>query len=87
VCAIYGTVAFLDVPLLYLSVKLLPDKHPSKAHLTPEMVNTLLACLVPATMICAGLIASRYRLNRRFRWFSETHAAEIHPRSAVEIQP
>ena len=30
VCAVYGIAAFLDVPLVYLSVKLMPDIHPSE---------------------------------------------------------
>jgi heme exporter protein C len=30
VAAVYGVIAFLDVPLVWLSVKLLPDVHPEK---------------------------------------------------------
>jgi heme exporter protein C len=58
VSAVFGIVAFLDVPLVYLSVKLLPDIHPSSIALAPEMRRTLLVCLVPVTMICGGLIAA-----------------------------
>jgi heme exporter protein C len=56
VCAVYGVVAFLDVPLVYLSVKLLPDIHPASVTLAPEMKRTLLICLVPMTLLCIGLI-------------------------------
>jgi cytochrome c biogenesis factor len=31
-CAVYGTIAFLDVPLVWLSVKLLPDIHPESVQ-------------------------------------------------------
>jgi heme exporter protein C len=64
VSAVYGVVAFLDVPLVYLSVKLMPDIHPSSITLAPEMRLTLLVCFVPVTMLAAGLIAARYRLQR-----------------------
>ncbi|MCC6951327.1 MAG: hypothetical protein IT433_07765 [Phycisphaerales bacterium] len=38
VCA---AIAFLDVPLICLSVRLLPDAHPAYIPLTREMRNTL----------------------------------------------
>lgn len=65
VCSVYAIVAFLDVPLVYLSVKLLPDIHPSSISLSPAMRNTLLFWFVPITMLCAGLIAARFSLTRR----------------------
>ena len=65
VCAVYGLVAFLDVPLVYISVKLLPDIHPQSIGLAPEMKYTLLAWFVPVTMLAAGLVVSRYRLHRK----------------------
>ncbi len=64
VSAVYGVVAFLDVPLVYLSVKLMPDIHPSSIGLAPEMKTTLLFCFLPVTMLAVGLIAARYRLQR-----------------------
>jgi heme exporter protein C len=64
VSAVYGVVAFLDVPLVYLSVKLMPDIHPSSITLAPEMKLTLLLSFVPVTMLATGLIAARYRLQR-----------------------
>jgi len=65
VSAVYGVVAFLDVPLVYLSARLLPDIHPGNVQLDPAMKLTLAACFVPVTMIAAGLIVVRYQLNRR----------------------
>src|ERR1043166_3989344 len=37
ISAIYAIIAFLDVPLVYLSVKLMPDIHPSSIELAPQM--------------------------------------------------
>lgn len=65
VCAVYGAVAFLDVPLVYLSVKLLPDIHPESIELAPEMRRVLMFWFVPVTMISAGLVWTRFRLFRR----------------------
>ncbi len=67
VSAVYGVVAFLDVPLVYLSVKLMPDMHPSSISLEPEMKHTLLAWFVPVTMMMAGLIYETYHLHRALR--------------------
>ncbi len=58
VCAVYGAVAFLDVPLVYLSVRLLPDVHPTSLPLTPEMRHTLIVWFVLAGLVCGGLIAA-----------------------------
>jgi len=65
IAAAYGIVAFLDVPLVYLSVNLLPDVHPSKIELTAEMRRVLLVWLVAITMITGGLIAARFSLARQ----------------------
>jgi heme exporter protein C len=67
VSAVYGVVAFLDVPLVYLSARLLPDIHPGNIELAPAMKLTLLACFVPVMLIAAGLIATRFRINRMER--------------------
>jgi heme exporter protein C len=65
VCAVYGAVAFLDVPLVYLSVKLLPDIHPASVALSAPMQQTLLFSFVPVTMVCGGLIWARFRSAER----------------------
>jgi heme exporter protein C len=67
VSAVYGIVAFLDVPLVYLSVKLLPDIHPSSIKLEPAMQHTLLVWFAAITLLTGGLIGARYRLGRLVR--------------------
>jgi heme exporter protein C len=68
VSAVYGVIAFLDVPLVYLSARLMPDIHPGSIALDSQMKLTLLFWFVPVTLISLGLMAARYRLNRRVRW-------------------
>lgn len=74
VCAVYGIIAFLDVPLVYLSVRLMPDIHPSSISLEPAMRLTLLAWYVPVTMLMVGMIGVRYAINRSQR---ESEAARF----------
>ncbi len=82
VSAVYGIVAFLDVPLVYLSVKLLPDIHPSSIRLAPPMQHTLIVWFVAITMLSAGLIVARFRLGRLTRAGARAGAqdAPAHPR-------
>lgn len=85
VSAVYGVVAFLDVPLLYLSAKLLPDVHPTQSGLIPAMYPALWTWMLAITMFTGGLIAARFRLARlpTFRWEKEpgpslvSHAAGL----------
>jgi heme exporter protein C len=67
VAAVYGLTAFLDVPLVWLSARLLPDIHPSSVQLAGPMKLTLLAWFVPVTLAAVGLIAGGFELNRRIR--------------------
>lgn len=68
VCAVYGVLAFLDVPLVYYSVKLMPeDIHPARVELPREMLWTMLYWGVPVLLICVGFIGARFRLLRRAR--------------------
>ena len=68
VCAVYGVLAFLDVPLVYFSVKLMPDDiHPARVVLPREMVWTMLYWGVPVLMLCVGFIWARFGLLRRAR--------------------
>jgi heme exporter protein C len=73
VSAVYALVAFLDVPLVYLSARLLPDIHPGNIGLTPAMKMTLGLCFIPVTLIAAGLLALQYAVNRARRAASEAH--------------
>lgn len=76
VCAVYGMIAFMDVPLVYVSTKLLPDIHPSRANLTPAMWVTLIAWSAPVTLLTAGLIQARFELNRTSRAAAESEPAQ-----------
>lgn len=67
VCAVYGVVAFLDAPLVYMSTQLLPDIHPRQVELDPAMRTTLLVWFVPVTMAAAGWIWVRYARSARAR--------------------
>ncbi|MCC6907774.1 MAG: cytochrome c biogenesis protein CcsA [Phycisphaerales bacterium] len=71
ICAVYGVIAFMDVPLVWLSTKLLPDIHPKSISMAPEMRLTLLAWFVPMTMLAAGLLVASMRINRLQRAASE----------------
>jgi heme exporter protein C len=63
--AVYGLTAFLDVPLVWISARLLPDIHPASVQLAGPMKLTLLAWFVPVTLVAVGLIAGGFELNRR----------------------
>ena len=64
VSAVYGVAAFLDVPLVWLSAKLLPDIHPSSIQLIAPMRITLALWFLPVTLIAFGLIAGWYAAAR-----------------------
>lgn len=74
VCAVYGLVAFLDVPLVYLSVRLMPDIHPTSVALAPEMQMTLAVWFVPVLLLTGGLVWAQYRVNRLRREAEEQKA-------------
>jgi heme exporter protein C len=68
IAAVYGIIAFLDVPLVYLSVRLMGDPvHPVNVAMEPAMRTTLWLSFVPVTMIAAGLIAAGYYVQRGSR--------------------
>jgi heme exporter protein C len=85
VSAVYGIAAFIDVPLVYLSVKMMPDIHPSSIALEPEMKLTLAAWFVPVTLVMVGLLVARFRLNRRLRALDGSPVVSDVPR--VETVP
>jgi heme exporter protein C len=65
VSAVYCIIAFIDVPLVYLTVKLLPDVHPASVELSAGMRRTLLVCLLATTCASAGLLIARYTAARK----------------------
>jgi len=67
ICAVYGLAAFIDVPLVYVSVKLMPDIHPSSVELEPTMQLTLLVWFIAIPLLTAGLIAAGSSLNTQQR--------------------
>jgi heme exporter protein C len=86
ICAVYGLAAFLDVPLVYLSTKLMPDIHPGSITLEPAMQRTLLFWFAPVLMLTVGMIRARFVLNRAShppRYVEETDMAEA-PTGALE---
>jgi heme exporter protein C len=64
VAAVYGLIAFLDVPLVYLSVRMMPDIHPTSIELAFPMKVTLATWFVPVILLTAGAIEGKFRLNR-----------------------
>ena len=70
--AVYALIAYLDIPLVYLSARLVPDLHPGDIALAPQMKLTLAVSFVPITMIAVGLIAAQYRLHRILPQASKT---------------
>ena len=67
IAAVYGIIAFLDVPLVYLSVRLMPDIHPTSVTMAPEMKLTLALCFIPFLMLAAGLVFHSFRKNQQIR--------------------
>lgn len=68
ICAVYGVIAFMDVPLVWLSTKLLTDYvHPTSIELAPRMGTTLVLWFVPVTMMVVGLIVISFKINRLHR--------------------
>lgn len=77
VCAVIGIVAFLDVPLVFLSARIFRSIHPAVfmskgGGLEPEMKFTLALCL-----IFLGLLWSALLLARTKQLFQEARAARI----------
>jgi heme exporter protein C len=74
ISAVYAIIAFLDVPLVYLSTRLMVDIHPASVSLAPPMRLTLAVWFVPVMLLTLGLIVTRYQLNRRQRELESTKA-------------
>jgi heme exporter protein C len=77
ISAVYGIVAFLDVPLVYLSTKLMPDIHPSSVTLEPAMRLTLLLGFLPVTLLMFGLLTARFGINRRLRVIEDDRLSRL----------
>jgi len=77
-CSLYALIAFLNVPLFYLSITVFSDVHPSDSRLNPEMRLTLAFWIVPVTMLCAG--ATCLRLTRPLTAAQGGRTAPANPR-------
>lgn len=64
VCAVYGIAAFLDVPLVYLSARLIPDVHPSSIELDARMRLTLLVCTLASLLVAVEMAFFVWQLWR-----------------------
>jgi heme exporter protein C len=73
--AVYGIVAFLDVPLVWLSTRLMPDIHPVSVQLIGAMRITLAAWFLPVLLIAAGAVVAIYRREERAAECRATAAA------------
>lgn len=69
VCAVYGIIAFLDVPLVYLSTRLMPDVHPAELAMDAKMHLTLAVCMLSLGLLAAVMLQKRLNLNIRSRRF------------------
>ena len=77
--AVYAIIAFLDVPLVYLSVRLMPDIHPVSVELEPAMKLTLAAWFVPVLLLSSALIVMKYRI--------ESRKSDMEPAGGFEVVP
>ena len=78
--AAFGIIAFLDVPLVYLSVRLLPGSHLAPVEHAPQAANTQLIWLLAVLFLTVGLIATRYLLTRQAEIRgSSPHGAQTAP--------
>lgn len=85
VCAIYGMMAFLDVPLVYLSTRLLPDIHPTAMGLTGPMWVTMLVSMLSITMLCGGMIVARLSTSTRARRHEHPDETDAVPDTQTRI--
>jgi heme exporter protein C len=85
VSAVYGVVAFLDVPLVYLTAWLMPqDIHPTSIQMTGPMQLTLAVWFIPVSLISWGLIAARYQAGRKGRTRETSERCEPSGKRAAE---
>ncbi|GMV26479.1 MAG: hypothetical protein AMXMBFR58_25100 [Phycisphaerae bacterium] len=66
-CAVYGIIAFLDVPLVYLSTQLMPDVHPESIQMDGRMRYTLLVSVLAMLLLGGAMVQYRFEINIRSR--------------------
>ncbi|MCF7958991.1 MAG: cytochrome c biogenesis protein CcsA [Phycisphaerae bacterium] len=61
ICAVFGIIAFLDVPLVYISARLMPDIHkPNFSFDNPEQKLAFASGLIGTFLLASALIWLRY---------------------------
>ena len=88
-CAVFGIFAFLDVPLVYFSIRLWRTQHPQPvmlggqgSGLDPTMRYVFLFCWVAMLALMTLLLRQRYRLEamrhecEELRWEAELRAID-----------
>ncbi len=66
IAAVLGVVAFLNVPLVFLSARMWRSIHPAvfaseEGGLPPDMMTTVVVCVVAMGLLTAGLVLFRFR--------------------------
>ena len=66
-CAVFGIIGFLDVPIVWLSIRWWRTIHPvvitsSGAQLEPEMLHALIVSVIAMTFLCVTLVMLRMAL-------------------------
>ena len=90
ISAVFGTFAFLDVPLVYVSNRFGRTQHPApvffggpNAGVDPTMGKVLLLCVIAVLGVMTILLIDRYRLERA-RYELGQLASEVEGRSVVK---
>lgn len=78
--AVVGIIGFLDVPLVYMSIRWWRTQHPSavmgggdKSGLAPEMMLTFIVCLITFTVLFFYLLQKRYRIEKAEQEINELY--------------
>ncbi|MBL7996204.1 cytochrome c biogenesis protein CcsA [bacterium] len=78
--AVVGIIGFLDVPLVYMSIRWWRTQHPAavmgggeKSGLAPEMMLTFIICLVTFTALFFYLLQKRYGIEKAEQEINELY--------------
>lgn len=88
VCAVVGVLAFLNVPLVFLSARLWRSIHPAVfaaegGGLAPEMKVTVIACVLSFGLIWGALVLTRKRQLDQADRLDTLHAAREEQHNAA----
>ncbi len=95
VSAVFGIFAFLDVPLVYMSIRLWRTQHPQPviaggagSGLDPQMWRVLLTCWAALLGLMVLLVRQRYRLEAlRHEVLELTVEAEVRSGGRAAVRP